>query len=468
MTDSKNQIAESLDSLQTHQEPILVQLSNELIHLLSDQLYQSPLKAIEELVVNSYDADASECFVYVPTPDDTSENQIVVFDNGAGMSYEGLVDLWHIGNSTKREKFYQEQRKRKQIGKFGIGKLATYTIADHLTYISKVDKVILAISINFNSFKKSQTGASEIVQSPVRKIDDLKKFLKESSLGEVLGKAKVDEDKLSQESWTIAILESLKEKAKKITEKRLLWILRTAMPLKSNFTLYLNGEEVTSSKDDFDAVVTFNLTDLPDTRLDALEKSTGETWERKDGKIVTPIFPNGISGEVIITEKTLHGKSDDLERSHGFFIRVLGRLVNETDSLFGLKPLEHGTFNRFRADIDVDDLDNSLKASREAVEESLAKEHFRKLLQEVFNEANRQYYRYLANKSANTGKTEGKKNFVLPNFVEVPIADVLTIRSYENGNSGSEADNSWFYLEDIPKKELNELIRNLYQGERKK
>jgi len=38
-----------------------VSLSNEIVHLLSEQLYTSPLKAIEELVVNSYDADAAEC-----------------------------------------------------------------------------------------------------------------------------------------------------------------------------------------------------------------------------------------------------------------------------------------------------------------------------------------------------------------------------------------------------------------------
>ena len=48
---------------------ISVQISNEIVHLLSDQLYQSPLKAIEELVVNSYDAGAGVCRLYVPGND---------------------------------------------------------------------------------------------------------------------------------------------------------------------------------------------------------------------------------------------------------------------------------------------------------------------------------------------------------------------------------------------------------------
>ena len=129
----KDFVSDSLSDLETYnQPPVKVQLSNELVHLLSDQLYQSPLKAIEELVVNSYDADAKECCVYVPTPDKMEAeqaNQILVFDDGVGMSYEGLVNLWHIGRSSKRDEEIQRRRNRKQIGKFGIGKLATRTIA---------------------------------------------------------------------------------------------------------------------------------------------------------------------------------------------------------------------------------------------------------------------------------------------------------------------------------------------------
>jgi hypothetical protein len=37
---------------------VRVRISNELVQLLSDQLYQSPLKAIEELVVNAYGTGA--------------------------------------------------------------------------------------------------------------------------------------------------------------------------------------------------------------------------------------------------------------------------------------------------------------------------------------------------------------------------------------------------------------------------
>jgi len=84
-------------------EPLRVGLSHELVELLSSQLYQSPAKAIEELVVNAYDAEAKECRVYIPQ--DTSDPQfVIVLDNGSGMDREGLTDLWHIGRSKSGAK----------------------------------------------------------------------------------------------------------------------------------------------------------------------------------------------------------------------------------------------------------------------------------------------------------------------------------------------------------------------------
>ena len=76
--------------------PITVRISNEILTLLSSHLYQSPLKAIEELVVNSYDADANECRLFVPKPGDDLQ-AILVYDDGIGMDADGLSDLWLVG-----------------------------------------------------------------------------------------------------------------------------------------------------------------------------------------------------------------------------------------------------------------------------------------------------------------------------------------------------------------------------------
>jgi hypothetical protein len=66
-TDSPQELAKSIASLSgPAKRNVKVQLSHELVNLLSEQLYQSPLKSIEELVINSYDAGAHVCRVYVP------------------------------------------------------------------------------------------------------------------------------------------------------------------------------------------------------------------------------------------------------------------------------------------------------------------------------------------------------------------------------------------------------------------
>jgi len=462
-------IADSLHIFEEAGEPVQVALTNELVQLLSDQLYQSPLKAIEELVVNAYDADATECRIYVPSPTDQDKDFIVVFDDGIGMDQQGLVDLWQIGRSNKREEEIQRRRKRKQIGKFGIGKLATCTIANRLTYVTKSDNQVLSVTVDFNDFAASPTGASEPITVPVWHVDDWDKFTKETYIQGLLELACVDSSRFFEEnveSWTIAILEKLKSKARKVTTGGLQWVLSTAMPLKPNFRLYLNCEEVLSSKESYEKMFEFDIGELSETRLESLTENTGEEWYVKDGCLRSQSFKSGVSGNVIVTKKTLLGKSEDIERSHGFFIRVRERLVNESDALFGLKALYHGTFNRFRADIRADDLDDELKASRETIEESKLKVNFRFLLREIFNEANKRREDYERMLDEDQPKREGERNVVSPRLVEHPVADAIITQVADA--LGAEADEGWFYMALSAGTKIDELIQSLYTIPRSK
>jgi len=139
------------------EERVQVTVSYEVLSLLSAQLYASPLKAIEELVVNSWDADAAECRVYVPPlaelAGDSEERFVAVLDNGNGMALEELRDLWHVGLSHKREAGWKTKATRNQIGKFGIGKLATYSIARQVTYLTRQNGHVRGVSLNFDVFR---------------------------------------------------------------------------------------------------------------------------------------------------------------------------------------------------------------------------------------------------------------------------------------------------------------------------
>ena len=98
------------------------------------------------------------------------------------------------------------------------------------------------------------------------------------------------------ESWTFVILEDLKEKAKTMQLGRLRWVLSTAMPLSAKFKLFLNGDEVKSSKEAYDTLVKFAIGDLPDARIKALRKKTGLEWSSNEG-VLAPMsqkFPSEV------------------------------------------------------------------------------------------------------------------------------------------------------------------------------
>lgn len=260
MENTNKYVAKLIDDFDESGTPVRVSLSNELVTLLSEQLYQSPVKAIEELVVNAYDAEAQECHIFVPMPDNTKTDFIVLFDDGIGMNRDGLVNLWQIGRSNKRSPAVASKHKRKQIGRFGIGKLASYSVANRLTYVTKSDNKILSVTIDFRDFLKSPTGASEAIDLPVRDVGDWVQLA--GKMQHVLDAACIAIDPASS-SWTLVILEELKrEKTQKLTPALLTWILSTAMPLKDDFRLFLNCEAIVSSKETYSKVVEFGLADI--------------------------------------------------------------------------------------------------------------------------------------------------------------------------------------------------------------
>lgn len=237
------------------------------------------------------------------------------------------------------------------------------------------------------------------------------------------------------------------------------------MPLKADFSLFLNGEQVESNKEEFTRIVELKVSDLPKKRIDALRENTAEAWEVRGNALVSASFPAGISGTVIVCDRSLKGKSDDLRRSHGFFIRVRGRLINEDDPLFGLEPLSHQTFNHFRADVDANDLDAYLLSSREELEAAEIQRMFRLVLTEVFNEARQQrddYYNGLFGKERT--KLEGDRPFIEPRLVEYPLADALSTASQ---TTGAEADEGWFYVRVSDASKADEVLQELY-GEKRR
>lgn len=465
-------VTDNLEKFGTTTGQITVSLSNELVQLLSDQLYSSALKAIEELVVNSYDAGARKCSIHIPnlTGLFTDENQIVVFDNGEGMDVEGLGNLWQIGRSNKRTEEVLKRTSRKLIGKFGIGKLATYSVSSEITYISKTLEGIHSVSLDYKKFSSSGSGAGAPIDLPVLKITDEDRFYKSDLISNICADTCINKenDIVSSETWTIVVLQSLKSKANDLKLGRLKWVLSTAMPLTDTFKLTLNCEDIESSKSTYSKVAEFNLTEISPERLIKLNTKSGQKWKVVGDKLVCDLFPSGVTGQIFVTERSLQeGKSADLSRSNGFFIKVRERLVNILDKDFGLTLPSTETFARFRADVQADDLDPVITAPREGIESSDLKNRFQELLATVYREARSKYEAHLKTKvKAVARNKEGKREHILPQLVEHPIADVISLS--KNQDSGTEADESWFYFNIREVEDASKLALSLYSEPREK
>jgi hypothetical protein len=387
-------------------EKIDVRLSYGIVRLFSEGLYASPNKAIEELVANSFDAGATRVAVFLPADFHDQGATIAVLDDGEGMDAEGLKLHWLIGKSLKRV-LEKRPLDRQQIGKFGIGKLATYVLANRLTHISKKGRKYFSTSMNFKDV--DNRGEEEVEpKSPIkislRELNEVqaKQALKNwtdtntfrNSGFKLFGPG-------ASESWTFAILSDLKSKVHQIEPGRLEWVLRTALPLRDDFEIYFNGKKLEASKAGKGRLEKWilgrDITELPipaENQTEATEDKNEPPGSAKRFGLTHEILGR-VTGYAEAYEDLLTGKSDDVFRSFGFFVYVRDRLINVEDGHFGISPdeLRHGTFGRMRVVIHMEGLDDYLQSDRERIREGPVRVSAQNILKAIFN-----YVRQFLNK----------------------------------------------------------------------
>lgn len=380
-------------------DSIDVRLSYRIVELFSEGLYTSPNKAIEELVANSFDAGAQQVQVLLSPNLHDQNSTIAVIDDGEGMGADGLKEHWLIGISNKR-RLTELPRGRQQIGKFGIGKLATYVLAGRLTHISKHDDKYFSTSMDFNTIDtrlNKEVEPKSPIKIPLRELNEKEAMQAvrdwtESAAFKASGMILFG--KHSPISWTVAIMSSLKPKVHEIKPGVLEWVLRTALPLRPDFGIWLNGAKLVPSKQGKGLLKKWilgkdivqlskpspkDVSASEDTDVDKLS-------EHRFGLDVPEL--GRITGYAEAYKDLLTaGKSEELGRSYGFFVYVFGRLVNVIDGHFGISPdeLRHGTFGRFRLVVHMNGLDEQLRSNREAISEGPLLATAQDVLRAIFN-----------------------------------------------------------------------------------
>jgi hypothetical protein len=445
----------NIDNVGEKIDSIPVTISYRIIELFSAGLYSSPNKAFEELVSNSYDAGASKVCVYVPTDKSLSDSILWVADNGCSMDQEGLKQFWKIGESQKRQ---VENTNRLPIGKFGIGKLATYILTQKLTLICKAsDGKYLAVMMNYSAINKESTREKTI------ELDEKELTLEEvqTLLSPLIKKS--EQNLLTfnlwgdncEETWTFVILSELKPKATEIKDGRLKWILSTALPLNPNFNLTFNGIPVLSSKVNIDPWRTWIFG--KDDEVANNPKYNYKVGEYLGQPCVHLLNLKNVVGQIDLYRDTLlTGKSQDLGRSHGIFLTIRGRLINIDDPLIGMEALSHGVFNRIRIVINADELDDYITSTRESIKSSTALEDLREYIKRKFSQIKDWYFTIVAEEEQQN-RASYKIAYASSSLSRRPI--IVAAKRFLDGELQD------LVLTDIPKnlteQEKNELIARL-------
>lgn len=372
----------SIESTGKKIDEISVEISYRIIELFSAGLYSSPNKAFEELVSNSYDADASKVSVFVPIDKALPGSVLWVCDNGESMDKDGLKQFWKIGSSSKR---INEKTNRLVIGRFGIGKLATYILTTKLTLICKAsDGNYYAVTMNYSNINEHTVGNIKLDERQLT-IDEVKSVL--TPLISIGTKNLLSFDlwgTKAEKTWTIAIMSGLTAKANQIQDGRLKWILSTALPINPAFELTFNGVPILPSKEKIGIKKSF-VFGVDD---EVAKRNKYEISTYRDEPCVNMHTIRNVTGSIdLYQDSLLAGKSDNLSRSHGIFLMVRGRLINIDEPLLpGMSPLFHGLFNRLRITVNADELDSYITSTREAVKESEQLSEIKSYINSKFNE----------------------------------------------------------------------------------
>ncbi len=395
-----------------------IEIGPRFLELFSENLYTSPNKTFEELVANSWDANATA--VYISIPDDLKSDSasIWVLDNGTSMDVAGLETLWTITSDHKRR---AENPKRPQIGKFGIGKLATYILASEITFICKAaDGKIRTVAVNYRDIEELQgvwrpdqvpLAVREISECELPKIlstiqenkeilDLISQGIPFRESGHSVAEFHHPEPAPVQTSgtWTLVLLTSLRGTGRAIQRGRIRRMLRSALPLTSDISIILNNEVLEPTKVEIEPCETWVLgRSLPidEVGLEDVDSSPEQEnvkIKRFDDSSYPYITIEGIEGKIsgqvtLYRSRITGGKSADMGPSNGFFVNILGRVINLEQADFGLENLSHGPWAQFRTTLRADGLDCDLGVERNGLRDSRQVRIFKRFMMSIFNRA---------------------------------------------------------------------------------
>lgn len=216
--------------------------SPNLIDHLGLEMYDSPTRAIAELIANAWDADAEKVFVELPSGTIPVDSVIVVRDIGNGMKKSDVKPKFlNVGGNRREKDELSPNKKRPLMGHKGIGKFAGFGLADVLEIhtVHEEENRIFAFRIDLNKMHEQKSLADYEVEVLID--DDIDAILEEDL--EVL----IDE-KSGKPKGTTLILRNLRNVHRCPSIEGLKKSIAMRFRLAPDFQIFINEERVSEIK----------------------------------------------------------------------------------------------------------------------------------------------------------------------------------------------------------------------------
>lgn len=161
---------------------------------MGEELIGHPTSAINELVKNGYDADATTVRVFINAGKNKEDSFLIIADNGIGMSEKLLFGEWlQPSVSAKRKKTHSDIFQRKFLGNKGIGRLAAMALGERLNVVSRTADCESYNWISLNSLQFQEEVLLDKISFPGDQIDDYIRIFSDPEYVDVRNATKNDE-----------------------------------------------------------------------------------------------------------------------------------------------------------------------------------------------------------------------------------------------------------------------------------
>jgi signal transduction histidine kinase len=133
-------------------EKMKYNISSRATILLGRESVSKVESALIELIKNTYDADATICYILF----DVENDNILLIDNGSGMTKKIIEDNWMMIGTDNKKKEYISKKKRIKSGEKGIGRFALDRLGGvcELFTKSQEEHETIRWKTNWNSFEE--------------------------------------------------------------------------------------------------------------------------------------------------------------------------------------------------------------------------------------------------------------------------------------------------------------------------